>query len=99
MYYRVAIQEDASSSWQWKSTALSSLGTVFQWLRLYHAFPHSRLRIFSCSSRESMIEQLVRENQGLGSTSVMAAQFLQERLMTSQEVGPGASAQRLRGNE
>jgi hypothetical protein len=39
MYYRVAIQVDASSTWRWKSTALSELSVVFQWLRLYHALP------------------------------------------------------------
>jgi len=36
-----------------------------------------------------MHEQLVQENQGLGSTSVTAAQFLQERMISSPE-GAGA---------
>jgi hypothetical protein len=47
MYYRVAIQVDQVPHWQWKSTALSSLDVVFQWLRLYHALPQDRLRVFS----------------------------------------------------
>ncbi len=34
MYYRVAIQVDAVPTWQWKSTVLSSLDTLFQFLRL-----------------------------------------------------------------
>jgi hypothetical protein len=99
MEYRIAIQGDPSPFWQWKSTALSSLDVLFQWLRLYRRLPHDRLRIFSCISREGMDEQLVRENQGLGSTSATAAQFLQERLIGSQEVERGALAQRIQRNE
>lgn len=98
MYYRVAIQVDPSPLWQWKSTALSSLDVLFQWLRLYRALPYDRLRIFSCPSREEMNEQFVRENQGFGSTSVTAAQFLHERLISSREVERGAGTQRIQGN-
>jgi hypothetical protein len=43
MYYRVAIQRDPPSFWQWKSTALSELSALFQWLRLYRALPHTSL--------------------------------------------------------
>jgi len=86
VYYRVAIQVDASSPWRWKSTALSSLDVVFQWLRLYHALPQDRLRVFSSCSRGGMNEQLVRVNQGLESTSVTAAQFLKERMIGSSAV-------------
>jgi hypothetical protein len=82
MYYRVALQGEPSLPWQWKSTALSSLNTVLQWLQVYRAFPQERLRIFSSASREELNEQLVRENQGLSSTSVPAAQFLQARGIT-----------------
>jgi hypothetical protein len=90
MYYRVAIrregeQREGLPNWQWKSTSLSSLQTLFQFLRLYRALPHDRLRVFSSSSRKEMDEQLVRENQGLGSPSVTAAQFLQERMIRSSE--------------
>jgi hypothetical protein len=81
MYYRVAIQVDAAPPWQWKSTALSSLGTLFQFLRLFRALPHDQLRVFSSSSREGLAEQLEQENQGLYSTSVTAAQFLRERML------------------
>lgn len=98
MYYRVAIQGDPSPLWQWKSSALSSLDALFQWLRLYRALPHDRLRIFSCSSHEEMHEQLMRENQGLLSTSVTAAQYLQERMISSPEVRWRASVS-TRGNE
>lgn len=91
MYYRVAIQNGQSSTWQWKSTALSSLHALFQWLQYYRAFPHDRLRIFSSSSQEEMKEQLVRENQGLGSTSVTATHFLHERRLRAPEVSRGTA--------
>jgi hypothetical protein len=86
MYYRVAFQRDHLLPWQWKSTALSSLNILLHWLQYYRAFPHDRLRIFSSSSREDLNEQLVRENQGRGSTSVLATQFLQEGMIRSPEV-------------
>ena len=81
MYYRVAIQEDAAPTWQWKSTVLSSLDTLFQFLRLFRALPHDQLRVFSSSERVGLAEQLEQENQGLYSTSVTAAQFLRERML------------------
>ena len=92
MYYRVAIQVDATPTWQWKSTALSSLNTLFHWLQYYRVLPHDRLRIFSSSSQDELNEQLVRENEGLLSTSTMATQFLQERGITQRGVGGQAAA-------
>ena len=99
MYYRIAIRVDASPTWKWKSTALSSLNTLFHWLQCYRVLPHDRLRIFSSSSQEELNEQLVRENQGLLSTSVPATQFLQERGIAPREVGGQASAGGTRANE
>src|ERR1700730_5163859 len=96
MYYRVAIQGDSSPLWQWKSTTLSELSALFQFLRRYRALGHNRLRVFSSLSLEEMNEQLVRMNQGLESTSVMAAQFLQQRLIGSPEMAWRTSIQ---GNE
>lgn len=85
MYYRVAIQGDMSSTWQWKSTTISSLTALLQFLRRFHDLPQDQVRVFSSSSREDMSEQLGRENNGLGSESVTAAQFLQERMLGSQQ--------------
>lgn len=102
MYYRVAIQGASSLTWQWESTPLSSLNTLLQWLQFYRAFPKDRLRIFSSPSREAMNEQLARENQELRSTSVMAGQFLQERLICTREMAGEVVAHRIRrarGNE
>jgi hypothetical protein len=98
MYYRVAIQVDQVPHWQWRSTVLSELSAVFQWLRLYRAVPQDRLRVFSSSSREEVDEQLARENQGMESTSVSAAHFLQARIIGSR-TGWGASAGETPGNE
>ena len=99
MYYRVAIQVDQVPAWQWKSTLLSSLDALFQWLRLYRAVPQDRLRVFSCSSREGTIEQLMQVNQGLESTSVTVEQFLHERMIGSPDVVWRASAGGTQGNE
>jgi len=85
MYYRVAIQVDASPAWQWKSTTLSSLNALFQLLRRYRNLSQDHLRVFSSSSREEMDEQLARENNGLASHSVTAAQFMQEQMIGSQQ--------------
>ncbi len=90
IYYRVAIQLNASPGWQWKSTALSSLDALFRVLRLYSPLPQDRLRVFSASSCEGLGEQLVQENHGWGSNSVTAAQFLQKRLLRS----PGVTSER-----
>jgi len=81
MYYRAAIKVDSLPIWQWKSTVLSSLDTLFRFLRLYGALPQECLWVFSSPSREGLQEQLVQENQGLGSNAVTAAQFLCERLI------------------
>jgi hypothetical protein len=79
MYYRVAIQVDAGPTWQWKSTVLSSLSSLFGFLRLYSALPQHCPLFCSSSSREGFQEQLEQENQGLASHAVTAAHFLQER--------------------
>jgi len=81
MYYRVATQVNGAPAWKWKSTVLSSLDTVFQFLRLFRAFPQDQLRVFSSSSREGLAELLEQENKGLASTSVTASQFLEERMI------------------
>ena len=96
MYYRVAIQQqidhlDRPPAWQWKSTVFSSLETLFQFLRLSGA-RLDHLRVFSSSSRQGLEEQLVHENQGLGSPSVTAAHFLQERRIHAPEVTQGMPA-------
>src|SRR5947209_18017058 len=97
MCYRVAIQVDSSPTWKLKSTPLTSLDSLFQFLRLYHALPQDCLRVFSSCSREDLDGQLVRENNGLGSNSVTATQFLQERRLGSREMAWEASERQDQG--
>lgn len=70
IYYRVAIQTHQSSTWQWRSTILTSLEAVFGFLRIYGHIPRERIRVFYSSSAQAMDEMLARENQGLASNSL-----------------------------
>src|SRR5260370_14027015 len=97
MYYRVAIQVAQVPHWQWRSTALSELPALFQLLRLYRALPQDHLRVFSSSSREELDELLARENNGDGSGSATAAQFLQERRIGGRAMTQGAAEPRQHG--
>ncbi len=97
MYYRLAIQRgrdqlDRPSTWQWQSTALSSLESLFQVLRLSSALPPEHLRVFSAPSREGLEEQLRQENSGCDSASVTAAHFLQQHMLHSTGVTSACGA-------
>jgi hypothetical protein len=97
MYYRVAIQVHQQPTWQWRSTALTSLEALFGFLRLYRAIPQDRLCVFSSSSsREALNEQLVQENQEFLTNSATAAPFLEERGLGSREMAPEVSARQAR---
>lgn len=76
IYYRVALQLNQSSTWQWKSTVLTSLDGLFKFLRLYGRVPKDHLRVFFSSSVDCLAVMLKRENEGLTSNSVTAEQFL-----------------------
>ena len=79
-YYRLALQERHTAVWSWMSTGLTSLGAVLQLLRIMaRLIPPERIRVFTASAKEDLHELLSRENTGLASGSVTAAQFLQER--------------------
>lgn len=75
-YYRLALQNRRTDRWNWKSTALTSLASVFHLLRIYSAIPQDRLRVFSAPSKAELEEQLNAENNGGASSSVSAARFL-----------------------
>ncbi len=79
MYYRVAIQTNSLPTWKWKSTVLSSLDTLLQFLRLHRALPANSLCIFASPSREDMNEMLLRKNNGSDDYSVTVEQFLRAR--------------------
>jgi hypothetical protein len=76
MYYRIAIKVQPSQSWRWVSTALSSMTNVKQWLLHYHAYPSTRLRVFSSTSWEGLCEQLLNDSDVVPSVSTPAAKFL-----------------------
>ena len=66
MYYRVAIQLDPSPRWQQKSTVLSELSTLFQFLRPFRVPMQDQLRVFS-SAREA--GYAMTPEQAIGSSS------------------------------
>jgi putative polyketide hydroxylase len=79
MYSRIAIQVQPSQRWRWVSTALRSITSVKQWLRHYHAYPSTCLRVCSAATREGVREQLPSERAVLPSIATPAAQFLSAR--------------------
>jgi hypothetical protein len=79
IYYRVALQADQSNNWRWKSTALTSLNTLFGFLKLYSMIPRDSIRVFYSSSVECLDVMLDRENKGLASNSITAEQLLTGR--------------------
>lgn len=98
-YYRVAFRDRQTATWIWRTTVITSLQAVFQQLRRYSAMPQDRVRVFMASSPEEMHKQLAQENNGLGSHSVTAAHFLQERMLTLQQDTSHAGALRPSSNE
>jgi len=85
IYYRIALR--AEQSWQWKSTMLTSLDTLFGFLKLYSMIPGDRIRVFFSTAPEYMHEMLARTNKGLASNSMTAEQFLNvKRCVSSEEI-------------
>jgi hypothetical protein len=77
-YYRIALQADQSTTWQWESRATAALDILFRVLKLYRTMPWDRIRVFCASSVEGLDEMLARENNGLVSSSITAEQLLNE---------------------
>ena len=92
-YYRVAIQLQQTQTWKWQSTVLTSLDALFRYLRFFSALPQDRIRVYSSSLRESLNGLLAEEKNGMDSSSVTAAQFLQERGIQVRELPRSASEQ------
>ena len=76
IYFRVAIRMDQSSQWRWKSSMLSTPGTLFDFLNMYDRVPKNRIRVFFATSLEFINEMLIRENSGLLSNSITVEEFL-----------------------
>jgi hypothetical protein len=94
-YYRLAFQDRQTTTWTWKTTAVTSLQAVFQLLRGYSMLPQDTIRVFTASSKEELNEMLSRQNNHLASSSVTAAQFLQERHIAGGEQAQSISDQRV----
>lgn len=98
IYYRIAFRVDLTGTeqqsqvltstaiWKWRSTLLSSPYALFTLLRAYHSLPKEQVRIFFASSEVEMNEMLERQNTGLLSNSITAAQFLSRKRMSVQDV-------------
>ena len=86
IYYRVAFKIAHTQSWQWRSSSLTSLPTLFTLLRAYHGIPYDRVRIFFSSSEKEMEEMLIRQNEGQVTSSLTADQFLTGHRINTQEV-------------
>jgi hypothetical protein len=79
-YYRLAIQNQQTALWTWKSTVVTSLEAVFQLLRIYRALPQDRVRVFSSASKEELALALLdSEKNSLTVCSVTAAEFSHAR--------------------
>lgn len=86
IYYRVALQLEQSSSWQWRSSTLTSKSSVFDVLEAYSHVPKVAIRVFLSSSSECLDKMLTCANDGLISNSVTAEQFLQHGHMSPVEI-------------
>src|SRR5437763_532455 len=92
-YYRLAIQHRQTTHWTWKTTAVSSLQAVFHLLSIYRMLPQDSIHVFTAASKEELSELLKRHNSNLTSSSVTAAQFLQENNLALPEPEQSASQQ------
>jgi hypothetical protein len=86
-YYRVARQPEASPIWTWESRVTTALDMVFRMLKLYRTIPRDSIRVFCAPSAEGLDEMLVRENQGLMSSSLTAEQLFNESEHLSPQEG------------
>jgi hypothetical protein len=96
IYYRIALQLEHSSAWQWRSSTLTSVSSVADVLKAYTNVPKTAIRVFFSSSSARMDEMLTRANNGLMANFVTMEQFLQEEHMSLMEMrrlelemGPG----------
>src|ERR1051326_8064137 len=85
-YYRLAIQNQQTALWTWKSTVVTSLQAVFQLLRIYRALPQDRVRVFSSTSKEELAQTMLdNEQDRLTACSVMAVEFSRSRKLQTFE--------------
>ena len=95
IYYRLAMHENETSKWIWKSTVLTSLVAVLHLLRMYSPIPPERIRVFSSHCVGDLAEMLNRENEGSDSGSLTAGEFLRERRLGVQDGTASNSIEKL----
>jgi hypothetical protein len=54
IYYRVALRGNQSATWRWKSSPLTTLDGVLEWLHLYRCVPREQIQVFLSTSPEQM---------------------------------------------
>lgn len=86
IYYRVALKSGQLPVWRWRSTAITSLNTLFQLLKPYSSLPQDQIRVFFSSSQDNMDGMLNRHNEGLVTSSVTARELLAGRQINALEV-------------
>lgn len=86
IYYRVAFKKEQTPPWKWQSSLLTSLDTVFGFLRMYRCVSRDCIRVFLSSSPEKMDELLSRENMGLVSNSITVEQLMCGYCVNSLEI-------------
>jgi len=85
-YYRLAMQNQQTAIWAWKSTVVTSLEAVFQLLRIYRVLPPDRLRVFSSHCKEDLTQaRLDCEKNTLTAYSVTAPEFSRARKLQAHE--------------
>ena len=95
IYYRLAMQDNETSKWIWKSTVLTSLIAVLHLLRMYSPLPPERIRVFRAACTGELAEMLDRENEGLESGSLTAGEFLREKRLSVQKEATSITIEKL----
>lgn len=96
IYYRLALRENQSTTWLWKSGPLTSLHPLLGLLNMYRSVPKERIRVFLSTSPEQMDIMLKRANQGSLSTAITVDQLWERQCVSWTEIrrlelelGPG----------
>lgn len=78
IYYRIAIQEQLTTVWEWQSTFVKSLEALFQLGQQFECIPAEQVRIFAASALEYLDMLLPRMNLGLPTNSLTLEQLLHD---------------------
>jgi hypothetical protein len=78
IYYRIAVQEQQTTAWEWKSIFVKSLEALFQLGQQYDRMPEGQIRIFAASEAEYLDILLARMNLGLSTNSLTLEQLLHD---------------------